>query len=977
MLKLPRQNGTRVAYSTFDIMMKILMRYSCLLLFILFAINTSSQRLIGAEDNYIRVLASDTKSVVMEFVTPSLGENGLPFFVESVDLEGQTFQRLTLKGLTYIIEEGKPQLPIKGVLLQIPANAQVDLRVESKETMTYSGYRIPYFDEAIYAKDAFYPQYPAEIEALGFLRDVRVANVSIYPIQYNPLRNEVKFHRRLELTVSFQYSRQSFSRPRPSSAPSADSRNASGEIENSDFQRIYRDLIVNFNPNFPLIKSISPRAPQKESNLNSTAYKLIVDQDGIYRLTYRDLKQAGIDVADINPKTLELSNKGKAVPIFVSGENDGTFDFMDYIEFQGEFNRGTYSLFGEYTTENVYWLSWGEHIGRGTRMAIEDATPEENHSIAARPASYQAAAHFEQDNFRGSLGYVDERRDIWFWKNMSPGIHEYPFELHDIQQNTESIIRIMFHGHTLSDHHISAFVNGASLSSIRWRGQEKYLLEIPLDSMFLKEGKNVLMLTLRTDTSAGKEDRVYLNWFEVEHWRAFRAYNNRIEFEIPNKGLYQFKITGFTNPNIEIYKGGFSKLTNIKIESDGVDETGSINYAVTFFDEIVQPTKYIALTAENKKSPKAIVKDESSKLRSSLNGADYIIIVYDEFYEAVLPLAKYRSNKFRVAVVKVQDIYDEFSFGLLTPEAIRGFIRYAYHYWRPPAPSYILLVGDASWDFRRGKNYVPAYYVNTYKWGQTASDHFYACVNGDDPLPDLFIGRITTRTKEATRAVVEKIIRYESQPVLGDWRRCLLMLAAAGDFIRDSEQLLKDYVPIDLGYKVARVYTDPNSSYYGDTAQLLDFWNAGSSFVHFTGHGGGHIWADSSLFTLNDVQFLLNKNRPAFVTSFTCFTSYFDDPGKSGLNEKLVNLEEGGAIAAFGSTGLGWVKGDYYMEQGLFNSLFRNGSRRIGQVIVETKVWMLLNTYHSLKVNMISLLDMAFEHRTSQTERTYSAPFAT
>ena len=963
-------------------MVKILMRFSYFFFLLLFATNAYSQDLVGAEDNQVRVLSSDANSVVMEVVMPSFGENDLPFFVESVELGGQTFQRLTLKGLTHIIEEGKPQLPIKGILLQIPENAQVDLRVESKESMTYSGYRIPPASgvesqaripapratTAIYSRDAFYPQQPAEIQILGILRDVRVASVSIYPIQYNPIRNEVRFHRRLQLTVSFQYSK-----PRPFPAPSVGSRNAVEDAkfirnpttENSDFQQIYRDLIVNFNPNSHPIRTIPARAPQKENNPPFPAYKLIVDQDGIYRLTYQDLKQAGIDVSGINPKTLKLTNKGKAVPIFVSGEKDGAFDLTDYIEFQGEFNRGTYSLFGEYTTKNVYWLSWGKE--RGARMAIEDATPEYNHSIATKLVSYPAVVHFEQDDFRGSLGYADEKRDIWFWKSMSPGIHEYPFELHDIQQNTESVIRIMFHGHTLSDHHISAFVNGASLSIIRWHGQEEYLLEVPLDSMLLKEGENVLTLTLRT--SAGKEDRVYLNWFEVEYWRAFKAYNNRIEFEIPNKGsafpenrdprkLYQFKITGFTNPNIEIYKGGFSKFTDVKIENEGVDETGSVHYAATFFDEIVQPTKYIALTTENKKKPKAIVKDKPSQLHSSLNGADYIIIVYDDFYEDVLPLAKCRSKQFRVAVVKVQDIYDEFSWGLLTPEAIREFIRYAYHYWRPPAPSYVLLVGDASWDFKRGKNYVPAYYIHTYKWGQTATDHFYSCVNGDDPLPDLFIGRITTRTKEATRAVVEKTIRYESQPVLGDWRRHLLMLAGAGGFTRDSEQLLRDYVPIDLGYKVARVYTDPNSPYYGDTAQLLDFWNAGSSFVHFVGHGGGNIWADSKLFTLSDVQFLSNKNRPAFVTSFTCFTSYFDDPGKSGLNEKLVNLPEGGAIASFGSTGLGWVKGDYYMGQGLFTSLFRNGNRKIGQAIVETKIWMLLNTYHSLKVDMISLFNL-------------------
>ena len=93
----------------------------------------------------------------------------------------------------------------------------------------------------------------------------------------------------------------------------------------------------------------------------------------------------------------------------------------------------------------------------------------------------------------------------------------------------------MFHGNTLTEHHISVYINNASVSSIRWNGQEEYLLEITLDSMVLKE-KNILTLNLQTDTSADTEDRVYLNWFEVEYWRFFKAYDNRIEFEISGQG---------------------------------------------------------------------------------------------------------------------------------------------------------------------------------------------------------------------------------------------------------------------------------------------------------------------------------------------------------------------------------------------------------------------------------------------------------
>ena len=36
--------------------------------------------------------------------------------------------------------------------------------------------------------------------------------------------------------------------------------------------------------------------------------------------------------------------------------------------------------------------------------------------------------------------------------------------------------------------------------------------------------------------------------------------------------------------------------------------------------------------------------------------------------------------------------------GILHPKALKDFLSYAYHSWRPPAPRFVLLVGDASWD---------------------------------------------------------------------------------------------------------------------------------------------------------------------------------------------------------------------------------------------------------------------------------------
>ena len=82
-------------------------------------------------------------------------------------------------------------------------------------------------------------------------------------------------------------------------------------------------------------------------------------------------------------------------------------------------------------------------------------------------------------------------------------------------------------------------------------------------------------------------------------------------------------------------------------------------------------------------------------MKDPANAADYIIISHSDFLNAIQPLAAYRASQgFRVRVVDVQDIYDEFNGGVFDPQAIQGFLSYTYSNWVAPAPSFVLLVGD-------------------------------------------------------------------------------------------------------------------------------------------------------------------------------------------------------------------------------------------------------------------------------------------
>lgn len=127
-----------------------------------------------------------------------------------------------------------------------------------------------------------------------------------------------------------------------------------------------------------------------------------------------------------------------------------------------------------------------------------------------------------------------------------------------------------------------------------------------------------------------------------------------------------------------------------------------------FVDTMRASTEYFLAASDYYSNVDSIIADASSDLRNPANAADYIIITHNKFSGIADQLAALRSANFpdesipnpRIKVVNVQQIYDEFSFGFLDPKALQEFIKYAFENWQSPAPSYIVLLGDMSHDYR-------------------------------------------------------------------------------------------------------------------------------------------------------------------------------------------------------------------------------------------------------------------------------------
>ena len=761
-----------------------------------------------------------------------------------------------------------------------------------------------------------------------------------------------------------------------------------------------RTLDLTSGPEFPPTGWERGRAPSAPaSTLPTPRYKVLVTHDGMHHITGRDVAEAtGVDIRTIVPATLKLSNKGQQIPIFVRGEGDGRFDADDEIVFYGQRARGETTYFHPFSDENVYWLSWNGT--RGLRMATKTVTH------AASPQVYQhflTRAHFEQDNhFRrfpnanlpqGSdyeeIGAGLQTRnfvltelpalpsDSWFWKSLPTGRTEtsepkrsvaLPFTLTGVA-GTERLaaLRVNFYGRSDTGHVIDLWLNDTlHFEESRWEGETAYQFEEPaLLQSYLKNGSN----TLRALLPSTHLDIVMVNWLEVDYWRTFDAHKDILRFAITpladETGTvnphFEVQLNNFTSPDIDIYGVdgtryvGLNPLVDTLANTDDEEaDTYRVRFQGTHVSRNAQDTaiQYIALTREQFRNAH-IVEVTPSELRGRHNGADYLIITDTPFLPDVRPLADFRAQQgnLRTKVVNVQNIYNEFSHGILNPYAIREFLKYAYEHWQPPAPTYVLLVGDTHFNLKNETSFVPTIQVQIPGYGATASDYQFVTFRGDDNFPDMLIGRVPARHRVDVRVFVERAINYETQAETGPWQKRLLMLAGTEWIFHTQTNWLIGRNNLAATYEVKDIFAPTNEGQAFDervrspiARQVIDGFNDGAALVNYIGHGGGGIWASSRMLDLEDPeQNLTNIEQLPFVISMTCFTGFFDGT-QNCLAEELLRSQNGGAIAVIGGTSIGLLEGDYALNREIFDVMFAESPvRHLGAILGQAKTQFVIN----------------------------------
>ena len=666
----------------------------------------------------------------------------------------------------------------------------------------------------------------------------------------------------------------------------------------------------------------------------SKTVKIAVTEDGLYYLDASDI----VDVIGqsinaiknlIKNNKLALTNQGQPVAYLPSSGNDG-------IYFYGE---GIDSI---YTDKNIYWLTMDKGLVMET---LEGPGP----SPVEKPLTFNDIIHVEEDHNHMAGLVTDPESDYWIWDYIISGSSSDGSKKFNLRADGASglggHLTLNLYGATDTpsdpDHHVQARLNGKLIGDALWDGISPYSLEMDINPGDLVNGDNVLEVTGVLE--AGVDFSIfYVDSFDLSYQRFYNAVDNKL-FALGDANPI-VTISGFTDKNIMVFDLSEKKkpklvkaITVDKAPGEGISGNDiSDNYRVSF-KPASPDTQYLALNPEVSDTPVSIAPSvNTSDLNNKNNRADYLVIAPFELKDAARALVDYRKSQgFKYAmVVDLQDIYDQFSFGIETPHAIKDFLKYAYNNWKE-APEYVVLAGEGTFDYKNIKGFseedlVPPLLVAT-PYGIVASDNQYVDVAGNDGVPEMAIGRLPVVTSEELYAYIKKMAAYEASG--GEWTKKVIMAADnpdnGGDFHKTSDEVA-DMIP--ASYSVDKVYLYDDS--LNETREkLLKGINAGAMLLNYIGHGFYNGLADGLLLT-SDLDSITNPDMLPVMTAMTCIVGRFSLPGYDVFGEYLVLKEDGGAIAAWAPSGLSLNNLAKVLDEGFVQASLVEGEKVLGDAII-------------------------------------------
>ncbi len=633
--------------------------------------------------------------------------------------------------------------------------------------------------------------------------------------------------------------------------------------------------------------------------------KIGVKSEGLYRVSRSDLQNNGFDVnAPVERWQLYVNGVEQAINIGNNG---------DYIEFYGkgidtpEANTQIYFL--------VVGTQNGKRIGSTVIRRIASSVMSESY-----PQSF-----YKKERLFYSSSVLNGDEENFFGTIISGSGGTVNFNLSEIDFNAATAsIDITINGISLVAHQTKVFLNNSELGVIAGSDYNSSLQHFDIPTSVLREGANNLQFVPLN----GSGDVSLFSSLKANFSRRYRADQNRLSFYVPN---YKAGFVGnFASPNVRVFDVTNPDAPKL-IDNLTISQSGA-SYSVYLPSN---RSRVMFAVEDSAISPVfSITPNSPSTLSTAANTGDLIIISYKDWLAQAEDWANYRrAQGMSVKVVNVEDIYDEFNYGVVNADSIKSFLNYAKNNWQTP-PNYVLMLGDATYDPKNyfgnaNGNFVPTRLVDTI-YSETGSDDTLADFNNDG-LAEIAIGRIPARNAETVTLALNKVIAFEQNIGQGLNRGAIFASDLPNGY--DFEGLsgrLRDQLPNNIP-RIMINRALPNAQ-----TQLITEINNGRFLVNYSGHGNVGVWASNSFFGNTNAGQLTNANNLSIFTMLTCLNGYFIQPTDS-MSEILLKNPNGGAVATWSSTGLTTPDIQEVMATRYYNQIGAGNITRLGDVINDAK----------------------------------------
>lgn len=661
--------------------------------------------------------------------------------------------------------------------------------------------------------------------------------------------------------------------------------------------------------------TVAPDLTMQRWVASQPGVKIGVKQQGFYRVTRAELVAAGFNVNSPS-SNWQLYVDGVEQSIVVAPDDS-------FIEFYGR------TIDTPESGTKIYYLIAGGTSGK--RIASLPIANLRGVQATGYPQSFtrkdrttyltSGILNGDDENFFGGVPVIGTNSTT-----VPPTPTNFTFTLTGVDTtSTKALIYVKFQGISVSTHQVVAKLNGTPLPALSGVGTVSMSGSFAVPTSSLVEGLN----TLQVQAFGGGADITVLDTIRVDYVRRFVAEQNRVSFY--TTAFRSATVSNFASSAIRLFDitapDSPSAVANPTVEGSGN------NFSVKV--PANRGRVFHAVSPEGVLTAASVIQNFPSTLSTPAHNAQLIILSHRDWLAKSEDWANYRRGQgFVVEVVDIEDVYDEYSYGSMSTTGVNSFLNYAKNNWQTP-PAYVLIMGDASYDYRNYQNrvvpgMVPTKRVDTV-YEETGSDEAM-CDFNNDGVAEIAVGRLPIRSGAEVTQLLTKTQSFEST-IATAWSR-------GGLFASD---LPNGYDFDALGRRVAAnvpstiPVTFVNRADPDSRNTLIATLNSGKFFVNYSGHGSTGIW-DGNWFTTTDAPTLVNSPNYTLYFMLTCLNGYFLRPDADGLAESVLKAPNGGAVASWASTGKTTPDVQEVMAARFYSQFGNPGMTRLGDLINDAKV---------------------------------------